>query len=148
MGATKLWMRSEGTSAKDAKFANVNSASFGSTLPPPPSSYFGFHFEAELSTETKTDESCILSSAFSDRGNRRQSCVAYSPVVARHHRGDVLLNVPTSALCEIERTITHMNIVLGTQGVELPIAHVRRSGDCSYRESAESVSEALEAADG
>jgi hypothetical protein len=34
-----------------------------------------------------------LASAFPNRGNRHKSCVSYSPVTARHHRGDILLNV-------------------------------------------------------
>ena len=74
---------------------------------------------------------------FCDRGNHHKS-----------HRGDVLLNVQISALCGIEIKVTQMDIVSGTQGVELPIAHVRRSRDFSYNGGTECVSEESEAAEG
>ena len=57
----------------------------------------------------------------------RQHCVAYSPVIACHHRGDVLLNVRTLTWYGIERKI--INIVLGTQGIELPVRPLHMRGD-------------------
>ena len=56
----------------------------------------------------------------SDRGNHHKSCMAYSPVLAFHHREDVLLSIQTSALYGIEIKVIHTNIVPGMQGVELP----------------------------
>jgi len=70
-----------------------------------------------------------LSGAFSDRSNRHKSYVAYSPVITCHHRGDVLLNVGTLALCGIEIKVIQMNIVPGTQGVELPVGPLYMRGD-------------------
>jgi hypothetical protein len=73
--------------------------------------------------------------------------VAYSPVIACHHRGDVLKNVRTLALCGIVKKL-YRTWNAGGKIARPPIAHASRSRDCSYNEGAESVSEELEATEG
>ena len=85
-----------------------------------------------------------LSSAFADRGNRHKSCIAY---IACHHRGDVLKSVRILALCEIGKKL-YRTWNAGGRIARPRIAYVSLSRDCSCNESAESVSEELEATEG
>ena len=67
--------------------------------------------------------------------------MAYSPVIASNHREDVLLNVGTLALCGIGIKVIHMNIVPGTQGVELRVRplHMRVGREIARTTKAQSL---------